>query len=37
MTFTVIVELAYDIEEAVNEDEELNESNFERLDENDDI
>lgn len=37
MTFIVIVELAYDIEEAVNEDEELNESNFERLDENDDI
>ena len=37
MTFTVIVELAYDIEEAVNKDEELNESNFERLDENDDI
>ena len=37
MTFTVIVELAYDIEEAVNEDEELNESSFERLDENDDI
>lgn len=37
MTFIVIVELAYDIEEAVNKDEELNESNFERLDENDDI
>lgn len=37
MTFIVIVELAYDIEEAVNEDEELNESSFERLDENDDI
>ena len=37
MTFIVIVELAYDIEEAVNEDEVLNESNFERLDENDDI
>ena len=37
MTFIVIVELAYDIKEAVNEDEELNESSFERLDENDDI
>ena len=37
MAFTAIVELANDTREAVSEREELDESKFEKLDENDDI
>ena len=37
MAFTATVELANDTREAVNEGEELDESKFEKLDENDDI
>ena len=37
MAFTAPVKLANDTREAISEDEELDESKFETLDENDDI
>ena len=37
MAFTAIIELVNDTKEAISEDEELDESNFKKLDDNDDI
>ena len=37
LAFTTIIELVNDTKEAISEDEELDESNFKKLDDNDDI